>query len=212
VDVTPLSADPRVGIHRVAVAKWCDAQPQMEHELTVEHANGTPTAANSRVRRVAMRVPGVGPGAVRGALDEHHTSTQRSKAPANRSASPGARLTGCEGSPTSAGYVENVSRVVAAQLKPRQGSAVFLSDFGLGRRAECADGLSHGRMNSHEPRVWLFVRRACAERSAAAWGAGAAGSERIDACHSAFLDAAAFAFAAAQVRKRVRDQWARIGA
>jgi hypothetical protein len=139
-----------------------------------------------------MRVPGVGPGAVRGAVDEHHTSDRLRRL-------------------TSAGYVENVSRVVAAQLKPRQGSAAFLCDFGLGRVRSAPTGSATGRMNSHEPRSWLFVRLACAERSAAALGAGAKGSERIDTCHSAFLDAAAFAFAA-QVRKRVRDQWARIGA
>jgi hypothetical protein len=30
------------------------AHPQMEHELTEELANGTPTAANSRIRWVAV--------------------------------------------------------------------------------------------------------------------------------------------------------------
>jgi hypothetical protein len=182
-------------------------------------------------------------------------STERSKARANRSASLGARLTRCAGSTTSAGHVEDVSRAVAAQLEPRQGSAALLCDFGLGRRAEWADGLSHGfgrvrvldrvrrahsrrpraqrrrgegsrsmlggrvtrrrracphRMNRQEPRSWLLVRLACAERSAAS-GAGATGSERIDVCHSAFFGAAAFAFAGCFARRREEASAAYVG-
>ena len=50
-------------------------------------------------------------------------------------------------------------------------------------------------MNSHETAAWRFVHPACAESSAAASGAVARASERIDAYLSASLIAADLAFA-----------------